>query len=511
MKRGCLICFSLLLMLLQQSCSKAEEEIIPEEPHVHPNISSAVLKVECNQLNLISDVIGVVEDTMIVFNVPNITANNEFVGHFTFEGEYLSVEDHKFEKDSPIELIFDKPLDILTVGDHGEEKNYHLQLNYFTGLPVCWIETENKSPILSKEEYVNGKFSIIYNGRTRCYTDIKDAIVQVKGRGNSTWTEYPKKPYRLKFETKQTLFGEASDKSWVLLANYYDKTMLANHIAFTMGRDSKLDYTPCDHFCELILNGVYQGTYQISEKIKIDKNRVNVGKDGYLLEIDGYARQEADAKYFSTKNLTQVINIKDPDVEYGDESYTWVKEYINEADSVLYSENFLDPEKGWRKYYDFDSCVDYYLINEIVKNTDFVWWNAWMHLSRGGKICMGPLWDYDNAFGLYVRGGSENPEGFWCKNQPWFVRMFDDPQFVAAVKERFRYFYSRKEVYLTEINKYANYLEPSVIENDRKWNILYNAVFGNNEILGAYYNEVTTIKRWLATRFEWLNSAYNEI
>ena len=136
MKRGCLICFSLLLMLLQQSCSKAEEEIIPEEPHVHPNISSAVLKVECNQLNLISDVIGVVEDTMIVFNVPNITANNEFVGHFTFEGEYLSVEDHKFEKDSPIELIFDKPLDILTVGDHGEEKNYHLQLNYFTGLPV---------------------------------------------------------------------------------------------------------------------------------------------------------------------------------------------------------------------------------------------------------------------------------------------------------------------------------------------------------------------------------------
>ena len=85
MKRRCLICFSILLMLLQQSCSKAEEEIIPEESQVHPNISYAVLKVECNQLNLISDVVGVVEDTMIVFNVPNITTNNEFVGHFTFE------------------------------------------------------------------------------------------------------------------------------------------------------------------------------------------------------------------------------------------------------------------------------------------------------------------------------------------------------------------------------------------------------------------------------------------
>ena len=186
MKRGCLICFVILLILSQLSCSKTEEEIIPEVPLVSPNISFAVLKVDCNQLNLISDVVGVVEDTMIVFNVPNITANNEYVGHFTFEGNYLSHEGHIFEKGNPVELRFDKPLDILIVGDNGQEKIYHLQLNYFTGLPVCWIGTENKSPILSKEEYVNGKFSIIYNGRTRCYKDIKDAIVQVKGRGNST-------------------------------------------------------------------------------------------------------------------------------------------------------------------------------------------------------------------------------------------------------------------------------------------------------------------------------------
>ncbi len=158
-KRGCLICFSLLLMLLQQSCSKAEEEIIPEESQVHPNISYAVLKVECNQLNLICDVVGVVEDTMIVFNVPNITVNNEFVGHFTFEGNYLSYEGHLCEKGNPVELRFNKPLDILIVGDNGQEKNYHLQLNYFTGLPVCWIDTE--CPIVSKENYINGKFSII--------------------------------------------------------------------------------------------------------------------------------------------------------------------------------------------------------------------------------------------------------------------------------------------------------------------------------------------------------------
>ena len=98
MKRDCLIFFCLLMMLLQQSCSKAEEEKMPEEPQVHPNIRIAVLKVECNQLNLISDVVGGIEDSKIVFNVPNITANFEFVADFNFEGEYLSVGDHKFKK-----------------------------------------------------------------------------------------------------------------------------------------------------------------------------------------------------------------------------------------------------------------------------------------------------------------------------------------------------------------------------------------------------------------------------
>lgn len=498
------------MLLLLSRCSKDSIEIV-EKQETSPVVCCAFLSAEKNAFNLISDIYASIDDTTIVFLVLNLIVNTKFEADIVFQGDALHYNDRTYVNGNSVPLNFDSPQNIRVVGYDGKEKNYALKLEFFTGLPVCWINIENRSPIVSKDEYVTGSFSIEYNCETRSFKDIERALVQIKGRGNSTWTEYPKKPYRLKFEKKQSLFGEPSDKSWVLLANYYDKTMLANHVAFCMGNDSRLDYTPSDNYCELVLNGVYQGTYQLSDKIKISKDRVNVGKDGFLLEIDGYAKQESDARWFSTNNLTQVINIKDPDVEYEDDSFEWVRYYFNKADSILYSEDFLDKDKGWTQYFDFDSCVDYYLINEIVKNTDFVWWNAWMHLSRGGKIIMGPLWDYDNAFGLYVRGGSEKPEGFWCKNQPWFARMFEDPQFVAAVKERFQFFYSKKNYYLNEINNCASYLERSVEENDKKWHILYNPVFGNNEILGSYYNEVTTIKRWLDARFEWLNTAYNSI
>jgi hypothetical protein len=105
----------------------------------------------------------------------------------------------------------------------------------------------------------------------------------------------PKKPYRLKFENKIALFGEEKDKSWVMLANYYDKTMIRNQIAFYMGKSSNLEYTPKFHYVELILNGRYNGTYQLGDKIKVGSNRVNVGDDGFLLEVDGTAEREEDS------------------------------------------------------------------------------------------------------------------------------------------------------------------------------------------------------------------------
>lgn len=133
----------------------------------------------------------------------------------------------------------------------------------------------------------------------------------------------------------------------------------------------------------------------------------------------------------------------------------------------------------------------------------------------GGKLAMGPLWDYDNAFGMYIRKGSESPYGFWVKNQPWYERLFEDEEFVKKVKERFLFFYSQKENLMYEANAMANYLARSIEENNNKWSVLYAETGSDNNmhpsIWGSYLNEVTSLKMWLSQRMDWLNEAINNL
>lgn len=475
-----------------------------------PKILSFEFLAEDNPLQLIDDVKCTIEgDSLVVCWIPHLVDEKVLTPHFLIVGDSLCAGELELISDET-SYDFSRPV-LLTVRRGGQHLTYKVLVHSFTGLPVCWIETENRAPIVSKEDYINASFRLIEDVLTKSPGEVIESRVHIRGRGNSTWFNYPKKPYRLKFGDKVSLCDEPKDKSWVLLANYLDKSMLCNYMAFYMGQMSRIEWTPHSHFVELILNGVYQGTYQLTENIKIAKHRVNVGDDGFVMEIDGYATGEEDARYFPVAHLQQVVNIKDPDVEYGDDNFNYVKRYVQKADSVLYSEGFRDQNEGWQKYMDIDTFVDYYLINEIIKNCDTMWWNAYMNLTRSGKIKMGPLWDYDNAFGTYVREDCTNPEGFWVKDKPWYNRLFEDPIFVNAVKDRFAYFYERRDEIYANMNTMANYLKYSAIENDNKWNILYNYERGNYNIWGDYYNEVTSIKSWLNARFEWLNTAMFEL
>ena len=224
------------------------------------------------------------------------------------------------------------------------------------------------------------------------------------------------------------------------MANYTDKTSLRNATAFYMGELSNLDWTPRMHFVEVMLNGRYNGTYQLGEKIKISKNRVNVDDSGILFEIDDKAAYEPDARYFYVEHIAQPVNIKDPEVEYNDETYQYAYSFLKLVDETLFSDNFTDPVEGWRKLMDEDSFVDWYLINEISKNNDACFWSScFMNLKKGGKLKMGPLWDFDIAFGNVYYNGNDDPEGFWVKSVTWYDRLFQDPLFMAKVKQRFGY------------------------------------------------------------------------
>lgn len=317
--------------------------------------------------------------------------------------------------------------------------------------------------------------------------------------------------------------------AYILLANAIDKTSLRNNTAFFMSKMSNLDYTPVFYFVDLFLNNVYYGTYQIGDKIKISKNRVNAGEEGFLLEIDNKAYSEKDAVYFEVKNLKKAItknkiedfddskleytlspvNIKEPEVIKGDENYEYIRHYVTEADSVLFSQDFMDPINGWQKYFDVDSFCDWYLINELSRNGDAMFVSScWMSLKRGGKLKMGPVWDFDTAFGNNNTWTSTPYDGYFIgKYTSWYRRLYEDPWFVEKLKERFLFFYKHRDEIYSNIDENAQYLKRSVIKNHLKWNNLYGQIFNNQNVWSGYYNEVQTMKNWLELRFQWF---YNE-
>lgn len=212
---------------------------------------------------------------------------------------------------------------------------------------MLWVETENRQPIVSKEEYLKASFKLVDNVATRAAGDILNATGEIRGRGNTSWEreDIPKKQFRIKLSEKLSLLGEPADKSWVLISNYLDKSMLRNKMAFHISSLSNLDYTPRSHFVELILNGHYWGTYQLCEKLKISKHRVNVGNDGFLLELDSGAERSGDP-FVKTPHLPFPVCIKDPDVQTGDENYLYVQDFLNRIDSILYSGDFKNPDTG---------------------------------------------------------------------------------------------------------------------------------------------------------------------
>lgn len=498
--------YLLLTALILTSCSSDKEEPINPEPETPALISLSFLCYD-NPMQLTADVRGeIVGDSIVDCWVPNLMSDKELIPKVEYVGESIMFDDVPAAIGST-KHDFKKPAK-LTIANGNKSKDYTVYVHSFTGLPVMWIETKGRQDITSKDEYLRASFKLVENSRTRAAGDVIKDSVNIKGRGNSTWG-MDKKPYALKFDKKISLLGEPKDKSWVLLANYTDKTMLRNHMAFYLGKISNLDYTPRCHFVELMLNGRYNGTYQLCEKLKISEDRVNVGDDGFLLEIDGKAGD--DEITFATNHLDHPVNIKDPDVIVNDENYNYIKDFVITAENALYSDEFTDLNMGWQKYIDIDSFVDWYLVNEITHNTDALFYTScYVNLRRGDKLKMGPLWDFDIAFGNtdYTDRG---PEGFWSINAPWIYRMFQDPAFVTKVKERFNFFYCKRDDIMREINANTNYLKYAVQENENRWHIFYTYTWPNYDIWGSYNNEVQSMKEWLIARFDWLKSEFDKM
>lgn len=454
--------------------------------------------------DFINDVVELnISGTSITGRIPYYTNIKKLVASFEISDSSTVVLNGIQQESGVTENDFSTPLNYQLVSKSGDTVQYVVNLVHFTGLPVITINTVNSEPITSKENYVNASIRIDGAGK---YPDFQRAV-KIRGRGNFTWT-LPKKPFKLKFDEKESLLGEAKDKEWCLLANYTDKTNLRNALALYMGASSNLDWTPKSHFAELFLNNVYMGTYQLCEQVKVANTRVNVSDDGFLVEVDQLDRMTPDDVYFNTSRL--LFNIKDPDVEYNDEKFNFIKEYITQAEEALYGADFKDPVKGYAKYLDVESFVEWYLINEITRNFDANFYSScFMNIAPNGKLKMGPIWDFDLSLGNTTLREASSPEGYFVRYAAWIFRLFQDPAFVEKVRNRFAYFKSKQKDFIEFINNQSVHLQWSIIANNNKWKTLYEELWPVDIVLGSYENEIQYMKNWLNARMSWMETSLN--
>ena len=404
-------------------------------------------------------------------------------------------------------------------------------------LPVFRINTENAYPILDKKNYIPG--TVVIEDPDGAYWDtprLEVKIVEngIRGRGNSTW-DMPKKPYKIKFDEKISIFGLGEDKEWVLLANYADKTLLRNVVAMKLSEIVGMEWTPSMLPVEVYLNDEYMGCYTFSEHKKVSKHRVDLDIVGesdnsgdavtgdYYMEIE---QNLDETTCFRTSICGIPMMFSDPEVPTAAQ-YDYIVGYFYDAENALMGNNFTDPENGWQKYIDIESFAKAYIVNELTKNIDGnMRKSSFITKEKGKKLEMYHLWDYDLTLGNcnYLDdefGATDGPEGWFIKDfscnywthgwnhTNWYTRLTDDPAFCAKVKEIWDKHHQELSSIPDFIDVKAMIMEDSQKRNFKRWDILNISVWPNVVVKGTYAGEVEYLKDYYTKRFRWLDGKFN--
>ena len=370
-----------------------------------------------------------------------------------------------------------------------------------SGLPMVFIETNSTKDIPSKwEDWMKGADIKIYNPD---WTVDYEGPTSIRGRGNSTWS-YPKKPYALKLDSKGEILGMPKHKRWVLLANWMDRTLLRNSVSFELASRSGLAYTPRGQFVEVFINGVHKGNYFLCEHIKVDENRVNIDEldedetdGGYIMELDAYY-DEAYKFKSPVRNLPYMF--KDPD-EVNDAQFNFIKDYVSNLENALYDDSrFASGE--YMDYIDSESFADWWIVMELTG----IWEpnhpkSTYMHKDKGGKLTMGPVWDFD--WETYMIS-----PWFRIKDALYYKRLFEDQRFVTLVKERWSTLKPAFETLPDHIRSEAEKIRGSESFNHELWPI--DIVVNQDESL-TFDAAVSRMIEGYETKFNWLDKEINRL
>jgi hypothetical protein len=367
-------------------------------------------------------------------------------------------------------------------------------------LPVIRIDTQDAAPIVDRDNYVRATMTLDPNGSGYApYT----GTLGIKGRGNSTWN-FPKKPYRLKLDSKSPMMGIASSKDWVLLANWYDKSQVRTSTAEAIAKSTDLAWTPTYRHVEVVLNGQYIGVYQFTEAIKPASTRIDIPEleeednslpelsGGYLLEIDERLEENNEPGFRTTRNVPVVVKEPDPTTTA---QRNYIRAAVQDLENSMFGPNFADPVTGYQRRLDVSSFIDQYLVQEITRNGDAFWSSTYFYKDRDDdRFYFGPIWDFDRSMGSTVTPRPQPPEGWYARTRgPWVNRLFVDPAFAARVDARFAELLPTLLELPEQIEELGESLEPAIDNDAVRWG--YSV---------GQSDEPEYLEDWLEDRLDWM-------
>ena len=413
-----------------------------------------------------------------------------------------------------------------------------------SNLPVVLINTQGQT--IPDGTKITARMSLINNSTG--INNVSDTTFEYNGyigidtRGSSSLM-FEKKSFNV--ETRDatganlnvSLVGLPAENDWVLYAPYSDKTLMRNVLVYNLGNLTGR-WSPHTRFCELYIDNEYRGVYVLMEKIKRDKNRVNIASlkpadisgdqltGGYILKIDRPDSGAWISPYKARNDIQNVpISYVDPKCEeLVPIQRNYIKDYVTGFENALRGVNYKDPKTGYRAYVNMQSFVDYYILNEICRNLDAYRLSTFFYKdkdSKGGKITMGPFWDYDISLGNadffnagstigWVVDGLGNGDEYGIPF--WWDKLNTDPYFKSELKKRWNELRSDKfsnQSINKSIDSCSVLLANAQQRNFQKFNILNSYVWPNNYVGGTYANEVNYLKNWIKNRFTWMDSQIN--
>jgi len=384
-----------------------------------------------------------------------------------------------------------------------------------------------------------------------------DGNIGIEFRGATSQT-FPKKSYGLETwdenneDINVSLLGFPEEEDWILYGPYSDKSLMRNILIYDLSRDIDM-YASRSKFVELTINNEYQGVYVFMEKLKRDSQRIDINKlnddensgedltGGYILKIDKTAGSNLGEGYNDLNSFTsphaplnasvgQEINFlyEYPDAEdITTEQKDYISSYVADFENALASSDFMDPVLGYKAFIDVPSFIDFFLLNEISNNVDGYRLSTFMHKDKNEKLKMGPIWDFNLAFGNanYCGGGNTNVWAYKfnerCSGDFWLIpfwwdKLLQDPVFVAELKARWNVLrggaFSETSI-LAKISSYKDTLEKAgaIDTNFDTWEILGVELWPNNFVGDSFLEENNYLTNWAMDRLTWMDNAINSL